>query len=263
MPVLIVAAALLGLAVGSFLNVVIHRVPLGQSLIAPASHCPGCDNPIRMHHNIPVLGWLMLGGKCADCGERISARYPIVEAITGLLFVVTTIDLAHLGLLAALPAYLFFLAAGIALAAIDLSVMRLPNAIVYPTYLAVTVLLGVASVVEGTVEPFIRAVIGGAALFAGFFILAFAKPGGMGFGDVKLAGIIGGVLGFLSYPALLIGTFAAFVIGSVLGLAVIAIRQSGRGTLVPFGPAMIAGALVALFATAPLVDLYHSVTLTA
>lgn len=263
MPLLLTAVALIGLAIGSFLNVVIHRIPLGQSLVTPASHCPTCDSAIRMRHNVPVFGWLLLRGRCADCAAPISVRYPAIEAITASLFVLTTLELARLNLLSALPAYLLFVSAGIALTAIDLSIMRLPNAIVYPTYASVAVLLGIAAMFEGSIEPFLRAVVGGVVLFVGFLALALAKPGGMGFGDVKLAGIIGGVLGFLSYPALLVGTFAAFVIGSLLGLAIIAVRQSGRGTLVPFGPAMVAGALVALFATAPLVELYHSVTLTA
>lgn len=263
MPLLIAAAALLGLAVGSFLNVVIHRVPRGESIVSPSSQCPGCSTTIRARHNVPLVSWLVLRGRCADCREPISIRYPAVEAATALLFVATTLDLASLHLLAALPAYLFFVAAGIALAAIDLSVMRLPNAIVYPTYVAVGVLLTIASLVEGSVQPALRAAVGAAALFAGFLALALIKPGGMGLGDVKLAGIIGAVLGFLSYPALLVGTFAAFVLGSVIGLVVIAARRSQDGHLVPFGPAMIAGALVALFATAPLVETYHSLALTA
>lgn len=263
MPVLFIAVALLGLAVGSFLNVVIHRVPLGQSLVAPASQCTGCASEIRIRHNVPVLGWLMLRGRCADCAAPISARYPLVELITGVLFVLTSIQVAALNQLAALPAYLFFIASGIALAAIDLSVLRLPNAIVYPTFVTIAVLFGAASLVEGTVEPLLRAAIGALALSAFYLALAIAKPGGMGFGDVKLAGVIGLVLGFLSYPAIVIGVFAGFVIGALVGIALIALRHAGRKTMVPFGPAMIAGALVAVFASAPLIDLYRTITLTA
>src|SRR5277367_6089083 len=113
-------SGILGLLVGSFLNVVVYRVPAGQSIVRPSSHCPNCGNPIRNRHNVPVLSWLALRGKCADCSKSISARYPIVEALTGALFVVVTIRLANLHIVAALPAYLYFAAAGLALAAIDL-----------------------------------------------------------------------------------------------------------------------------------------------
>ncbi len=256
MPVLYAAVALVGLAVGSFLNVVVYRLPRGESLSRPGSHCPACDAAVRTRHNVPVLGWLMLRGKCADCQAPISPRYLIVELVTAVLFVVTTVEVAHLHLLPALPAYLFFVAAGIALAAIDLDVMKLPNAIVYPSYIAVTVLLTTASFVSGTFEPLLRAAIGTVALFAFFLALAIAKPGGMGLGDVKLAGVIGAVLGFLSYPAVIVGVFAAFVIGGLVAAALLLARRAGRKTLVPFGPAMIAGALVALFASAPIVDAY-------
>ena len=258
MPVLLAAVLLLGLAVGSFLNVVIHRVPRSESLVRPGSHCPGCDAEIRNRHNLPVVGWLVLRGRCADCAAPISARYPAVELITALLFVATTVQLAQLHLLAALPAYLFFVSAGIALAAIDLDVQRLPNAIVYPSYLAMALLLTVASTVTGSFEPLVRAAVGGAVLFAFFLALAFANPKGMGLGDVKLAGVLGAALGFLSYPAIFVGTFAAFVLGGVIGAVLIIARRAGRRTLLPFGPAMVAGALIALFASGPLVDAYST-----
>ena len=169
MPILIAAVALLGLAVGSFLNVVIYRVPRGESLVRPGSHCPNCGEAVRTRHNLPVFGWLMLRGRCADCREPISVRYPLVELVTALLFVAVTVQLAHLGLLEALPAYLFFAAVGIALTAIDLDVMRLPNAIVYPTYFVLAALLTAASLLDGSLEPLVRAAIGAAALFA-FYI---------------------------------------------------------------------------------------------
>ena len=263
MPVLLAAMAFLGLAVGSFLNVVIHRVPRGESLVRPGSHCPGCDAEIRTRHNVPLVGWLVLRGKCADCAAPISARYPAVELVTAVLFVATTVQLAQLHLLAALPAYLFFVSAGIALTVIDLDVHRLPNAIVYPSYVAMAVLLTVASAVTGSVEPLIRAALGGAVLFTFFLALAFASPKGMGLGDVKLAGVLGMALGFLSYPAVFVGTFAAFLLGGLAGAALIVGRRAGRRTLVPFGPAMVAGALIALFASGPLIDAYSTFAHTA
>ena len=262
MPVLIGAVALLGLAVGSFLNVVIHRVPRGESLVRPGSYCPQCNAEIRTRHNLPVVGWLMLRGRCADCAAPISVRYPAVELVTAVLFVATTLQLARLHLLAALPAYLFLVSAGIALAVIDLDVHRLPNAIVYPSYLVMAVLLTVAGVATGSIEPVVRAAVGGATLFAFFLALALASPKGMGLGDVKLAGVLGAALGFLSYPAVFVGTFAAFVLGGLAGAALILARRAGRGTLIPFGPAMVAGALIALFASSPLVDAYATLAHT-
>lgn len=256
MPVLIAVVASLGLAVGSFLNVVIARVPAGESLVHPGSHCPHCSAAIRARHNVPVVGWLVLHGRCADCAEPISVRYPMVELVTALLFVATTVNVARLHLLSALPAYLFFVAVGVALTAIDLSVMRLPNAIVYPSYVVLAVLLTGASLVEGSVQPLARAAVGCVAMLAFFFALVLANPKGMGLGDVKLAGVVGAVLGFLSYPALVVGTFAAFVLGGLVGGVLLVSRRATGKTMLPFGPAMVAGALVAIFASAPLVDAY-------
>src|SRR3954464_9600506 len=116
---LLVVVAIFGLAIGSFLNVVIYRVPAGQSLISPGSHCPRCGAPVRNRHNVPVLGWLLLRGRCADCAAPISARYPFVELFTGVAFAAVTWRLADLDRLAGLPAWLYFTSIGIALAAID------------------------------------------------------------------------------------------------------------------------------------------------
>jgi leader peptidase (prepilin peptidase)/N-methyltransferase len=260
MALLIAAIALLGLAVGSFLNVVIYRVPLDQSLSHPPSRCPFCGHPVRHRHNVPVLGWVLLRGRCADCGTRISARYPLVELGTAVLFVAVTARLVHLHLLAVLPAYLFFCAIGIALSLIDLDVRRLPNAIVLPSYPVAALLLAGGALVERDASALIRAAIGGFALFAFYFALAFAYPAGMGFGDVKLAGIVGGVLAFLSYPSLVVGAFAAFLIGSIVGILTIVTGRGTGKTAIPFGPFMITGALVALFAAGPLGAFYSGIT---
>jgi leader peptidase (prepilin peptidase) / N-methyltransferase len=256
MPILIVGAALIGLAIGSFLNVVIHRVPLERSLSTPGSHCPACENPIRARHNVPVIGWLALGGKCADCATAISVRYPLVELATGLLFVAVTWQADRLDELPALPALLFFTAAGIALSLIDLDVKRLPNAIVLPSYPVIALLLTIAAVLADDPAALVRALIGGLALFGGYFALAFAYPAGMGFGDVKLAGIVGGVLGYLSYAALLVGAFAAFLLGGVVGVVVLLSRHGARKTALPFGPFMFAGTLIALFAGPQIAGVY-------
>jgi len=248
---------LLGLAVGSFLNVVIYRVPRGESVVSPASRCPGCGTPIRAHHNVPVLGWLILRGRCASCRTSISARYPLVELGTGLLFAALTWRLDRLGRLPAVPAYLWFGAVGIALALIDLELRKLPNAIVLPSYPVIAVLLTGAAVWQHDWWPLARAGLGTLALFGFYLLLVLVAPAGMGWGDVKLAGLLGGVLAYLSWSALLIGGFSAFVLGAAVGVAAMALGRAGRKTALPFGPFMIAGALLAIFSAGPLAGALH------
>jgi leader peptidase (prepilin peptidase) / N-methyltransferase len=256
MPVLIVAVVLLGLAVGSFLNVVVYRVPTGGSLIHPPSHCPCCGHPIRKRHNIPVLGWLMLRGRCADCRASISVRYPLVELVTALLFVAITLRIASLDLLPALPAYLYFAAIGIALTLIDIDCRRLPNVIVLPSYPVVLVLLASAAAWQHDLAALVRALVGTAALFGVYFLLAMVHPAGMGFGDVKLAGVLGAALAYLSYSALVVGAFAAFFIAALVGVVLIVSRRASRKTAIPFGPYMIAGSLLAMFFAEPIAQAY-------
>src|SRR5689334_18999387 len=145
-PMLLSIVGLLGLAVGSFLNVVIHRVPRQASLLSPRSECPQCKRPIRNRHNVPVLGWLLLRGRCADCGERISARYPLVEVGTAALFVAVA---ARFGWSWELPAYLYLAAIAVALAMIDLAEYRLPDAIVRPSYAVAAALLVPVALLAG------------------------------------------------------------------------------------------------------------------
>src|SRR3954447_12155432 len=252
---LLVLVGLLGLAIGSFLNVVIHRVPLGLSVVSPPSHCPGCGTGIRARHNVPVAGWLVLRGRCADCGTRISARYPAVELLTAVLFVLVTWRAVQLGQSAALPALLTFTALGIALSAIDLDTRRLPDALVLPAYPVLAVLLVAAAAARDDWAAAARAGLGAVALFGCFFAIALISPRGMGFGDVKLAGVIGFVLGYLSWPALVIGAFAGFFLGAVVGVVVIAVGAGTRKPALPFGPFMVLGALAALWLAAPGTDL--------
>lgn len=253
---LFVLVGVLGLVVGSFLNVVIHRVPRGESLVSPASHCPSCGTPVRPWHNVPVLGWLLLRGKCASCRAPISVRYPLVELVTAILFVAVAWRLGEMSLGSAIPAFLYFAAIGIALAAIDLDVRRLPNAIVLPSYPLLAVLIAVSAWWQGDWWSLGRAVLGGAALFAFFLAMVLVYPAGMGFGDVRLAGIVGGVMAYLSWGALLTGAFAGFLLGALTGIGLIAARRGGRRTAVPFGPFMIAGVFVALFFGDALSDWY-------
>jgi leader peptidase (prepilin peptidase)/N-methyltransferase len=251
----LVLAGVLGLIVGSFLNVVIQRVPRNESLLRPRSRCPHCESAIRLWHNVPVLSWLVLRGRCATCQASIGARYPLVELGTAALFVAVT---ARLGLTAELPAYLYLAAVGVALAVIDIDLLRLPNAIVLPSYAVGLLLLLPAAVAHGDWAAGLRALAAMTALWAFYFALAFAVPGGMGFGDVKLAGLLGLYLGWLGWGSVLVGTFAAFVLGGLVGVALMLLRRAGRKTAVPFGPHMLAGALLALLAGGPIAAWYGS-----
>jgi leader peptidase (prepilin peptidase)/N-methyltransferase len=251
-----VLAGLLGLAVGSFLNVVIYRVPANESVVRPASRCPHCDHEIRNRHNVPVLGWLLLRGRCFDCQAPISPRYPLVEAGTGIVFAAVTVRILDLHLAAALPAYLYFAAAAIALAVIDVDHKRLPDKITLPSYPVLAILLTVAAAAEHDWWSLARAAIGAAALFTFYFAIAFAYPAGMGMGDVKLAGLLGGVLAYLSWSALAVGAFGGFLLGAVGAVGVLATGRGGRKTAIPFGPFMIAAALLAVFVARPVADVY-------
>jgi leader peptidase (prepilin peptidase)/N-methyltransferase len=251
-----VFAGLLGLAIGSFLNVVIYRVPAGVSVVSPASRCPSCGTTIRNRHNVPVVGWLALRGRCYDCKAPISPRYPIVELLTGLLFAAVTLRILHLDLAWAVPAYLYFVAIGVALTMIDVDHKRLPDKIVLPSWLVVAALLTIASAARGEWDDLARAGVGAAALFALYFLLAFIYPAGMGFGDVKLSFVLGAVLAYLSWSAFAVGAFGGFLLGSLGGIVLLATRRGTRKSEIPFGPYMILGALIAIFVSSPIADAY-------
>jgi leader peptidase (prepilin peptidase) / N-methyltransferase len=202
-----------GLVVGSFLNVVIHRVPRDER----------------------------------------RTRVPLVEFATAALFGAVA---ARFGLTPALPAYLYLAAVAVALAVIDLEVRRLPNRIVLPSYLVGAVLLIAASGFSGDWPAVLRGLAAMAVLFAGYFALAWVYPGGMGFGDVKLAGLLGLYLGWLGWSAVWLGTLTGFLLGGLAGAVLLAARRAGRRTAIPFGPAMLAGALFAIFAAGPVAAWY-------
>ncbi len=236
---------LFGLVVGSFLNVVIWRVPRGESVVRPPSHCPQCDAKIRSRDNVPVVSWLLLRGKCHACRGTISVRYPLVELLVGVLFAAITVRFRHD--LALVPALLYLVAVGVALAMIDLDLRRLPNALTLPSYVVGAALLVTAALVDHQPVRLLHAAIGMAALYSFYFVLMMAKPGGMGFGDVKLAGVLGLYLGYLGWGALGIGAFLAFLIGGLAGVVLMFAGHAGRKSRIPFGPYMVAGALVAVF----------------
>ncbi|MBF4580461.1 A24 family peptidase [Frigoribacterium sp. VKM Ac-2530] len=247
------AAGLGGVLIGSFLNVVVYRVPAGMSISTPPSACPGCHTPIKARDNVPVLSWLALRGRCRSCRTAISARYPIVELATGLFFVVVAARIWPLGdvpteaapLVAALlelVAFLWLAGASVALAIIDVEHHRLPDAIVLPTYAVGLVLLGASSVLTGEWDALLRGVVGMAALFVFYLALALVKPGAMGLGDVKLAGVLGLWLGWLGWGELVVGAFAAFLLGGLFSIVLLATRRAQRTGGIPFGPWMLAGA---------------------
>jgi leader peptidase (prepilin peptidase)/N-methyltransferase len=245
------ALALLGgLVVGSFLNVVAYRLPLGESLVLPGSHCPTCGVPIKPYDNVPVLGWLLLRGRCRSCRTPISARYPLVEALTAVLAVVTVV-VKHSAADIALG--LVLVAVLVPIALIDLDKRIIPNKITLPA--------GIAAVAIGLVLAPGRVpeqLIAGAA--AGGFLLVFALvyPRGMGMGDVKLAGVLGLFLGRSVGVALLAGVLTGALFGAVV-MARLGVAE-GRKTAVPFGPFLAFGGIVALLAGPGIVHLYlHSV----
>ena len=249
--------ALIGLLIGSFLNVVIHRVPRGESVVSPPSACPNCKTAIRPRDNVPVVGWLLLRGKCRDCSHPISVRYPLVEAATAALFAVMAL---RFELDPVLPAYLYLAAVGLALALIDLDCKRLPDVLTLPSYPVAVVLLGAAAFFGSDSGSLLRALLGGLAMFAVYFALCFAYPAGMGFGDVKLAGVLGLYTAWLGWGAWAVGLFLGFFLGGIFGIALIAFKKGGRKTAVPFGPFMLLGALLAVLAGPELAQGYLDLT---
>ncbi|MDT0164776.1 prepilin peptidase [Actinotalea sp. AC32] len=251
----------LGLLVGSFLNVVVWRVPRGESVVSPPSACPRCGTRIRPWDNVPVVSWLVLRGRCRDCGAPIAARYPLVEAGTAVVFGLVA---WHVGPSWALPAYLYLGAVAVALALIDLDVHRLPDAIVLPSYPVLLALLALASWNPGGEADWsalVRAALGGVVLFVAYFALVVAYPAGMGFGDVKLAGVLGMGLAWLGWGSLAVGAFAAFLLGGLYSLALLATRRATRKSGIPFGPWMLLGAAVGVAAGEALFGAYLSLVL--
>lgn len=234
-------AALAGLLLGSFANVVVWRVPRGESVVSPPSACPRCGARIRWWQNVPVLSFVLLRGACGSCRAPISWRYPLVEIGMAGAFALTA---WWRGYAADLPAFLALAFVAVVLTLIDISHRRLPNAIVLPALPVFVALLAVT----GEWGSLLRAVAAGAALFAFYLAIALISPRGMGMGDVKLAALVGTALGWIGWGALLVGAFAAFVLGACGGLILIAVRGGSRKTAIPFGPWMLLGMAVGLVA---------------
>lgn len=244
------AAALFGAMIGSFLNVVVYRMPRGESLVRPRSRCPACGVAIKPYDNVPVLGWLWLRGRCRECGEPISLRYPAVEALTAALAVAVVL-FKHSAHDIALGLALVVILVPVAL--IDLEHRIIPNKITLAAaFLALAI--GLATRPSGVAEQLIAAVAAGGFLLV--FVLAY--PRGMGMGDVKLAAVLGLFLGRSVGVAILVGVLAGTLVGAAI-MARLGVSR-GRKTAVPFGPFLALGAVVALFAGPDIVHWYlHSV----
>lgn len=246
-PALILLAVTGGLIIGSFLNVVAYRLPRGESLVSPGSRCPSCETHVKPYDNVPVLGWLWLRGRCRSCHEPISARYPVVEAVTGTLYVAVVVakhdDPGQMALGLALVTLL------VPMTLIDLDVRLIPNRLLAPfAVLAIALTLAFDS------GALVESLVAGAAGFTFFLVAALLHPRGMGMGDVKLTGVLGLYLGRAIAPAIFIALIAGVVVGAVL-IARLGTAE-GRKAAVPFGPFLAVGALVALFAGDGMVDGY-------
>jgi leader peptidase (prepilin peptidase)/N-methyltransferase len=262
-----VVVGALGAVIGSFLTVVVHRVPAGVSVRNPPSACLTCAEPIRVFDRIPVFSWLLLRGRCRQCDSLVSVRNPLVELATLVIFAALTAwqwpavteapsTEEAVAAVIILVALLYFAAISISLTVIDCDTHRLPNAIVLPSYAVLGALLGSAALVAGAGERAAWAAAGAGILFAGYLSLALLSPRGMGMGDVKLAGVVGLMTGFSGVAALIVGTMAAFALGSLVSIALMLARRAGRDTRIAFGPWMLAGAWIGIVFGDPVVRWY-------
>ncbi len=243
----VVLAALGGLAIGSFLNVVAWRLPRHESLLHPGSHCPGCDVLIKPYDNIPVVSWLLLRGRCRSCGEPISIRYPLTEALTAVLYVAVVV--ARKGDATGIALGLVLVTLLIPVAWIDFDHQIIPNVL-----MAIGAVAALAITLIGDRSFIVEQLIAAAAAGGVFFVIAFLAPRGMGMGDVKLAGVLGLYLGRAVGPAV----FIAFLSGALVGLAIMARKgvADGRKTRVPFGVFLALGGVIALFVGDSIADTY-------
>ena len=232
----LVAVALFGLAIGSFLNVVIARLPERRSLWSPGSACPGCGAAIAWYDNIPVLSFLTLRGRCRACGAAISWRYPVIELATGAAFLAAY---AAFGPTRRFLAATLLLSALIAITAIDLRLQIIPDAITLPG-----ILVGVLSSVGTGAPPWLDAAVGVLVGGGVFFVIILVQPAGMGGGDMKLGAMLGA---FLGWKVLLFSLFVAVVGGGALAIVLLATGLRGRKDPVPFGPFLAFGGATGLF----------------
>ena len=234
-------AGILGLIIGSFLNVVIYRVPRGESIVSPPSHCPSCGQRVRFRDNIPVLSWLLLRGKCRDCRAPIPVRYPLIEALTAALF---AIIVARFGYNPVTVFRLLFAAAMVAIVFIDLEHQIIPDVITLPGFL-LGLAVAFAFGAPGPVDALLGALVGGGTLFAiGFAYERVRGIEGMGGGDVKLGLMLGA---FTGWEGALFTLMAASAVGAVVGGSLMLLRRAHGKTALPFGTFLAPAAILALF----------------
>ncbi|MFE6709709.1 prepilin peptidase [Streptomyces sp. NPDC057695] len=254
--VFVLMTGLLGLAVGSFLNVAVSRVPAGRSVLRPRSACPRCAAPIAARDNIPLVSWVLLGRRCRACRVPIPARYPLVEALTGVLFATEAL---RFGPSEVLPAALVLTAGLLALAACDAEHLLLPNRLLYPTLALTAACLLAAAAATGQWPSFGAAAACGIGAFAVFFALHRTRPAWLGFGDVRLAGLLGAGLGWFGPLHLIFGVLSGSAAGLVVGAGLMATGRATRRTRLPFGVFLAAGAIAALLVGDPVVRWYEGV----
>ncbi len=235
--------AVFGLVLGSFLSVVIYRVPRKESIVAPRSACPQCGATIEARDNVPVLSYVLLRGRCRSCGARISLRYPLLELATAALFAGASLRF-HAPYTAAVMALLFMVLEAVAV--IDIEHQIVPNRILYPSLVAFAVLVAVG-VAVGDDMGLVRAGLGFLAFGGGLLVVAVISPGGMGMGDVKLAALIGLVLGALGLRYVAVAAALAILAGGLGGIALMVFAGASRKAKIPFGPYLAAGAVAAAF----------------
>jgi leader peptidase (prepilin peptidase) / N-methyltransferase len=248
-----------GTIIGSFLNVVVHRVPIGESLVSTPSRCVSCEIPIKRRHNVPVLGWLWLRGRCAGCRAPISARYPLVELGTGLAFATFTVQF---GVSADLPAFLYLAAVAVALALIEFDAHEMPNSILLPSYVGGVLLLMPAGAVTGDWRAAGRGAAGMVILGFLYLTLAVTQPSVISAGAIKLAGLLGLYLGWLSWQALLVGAVGA-VLAAALGIRWIRGGRRITAAHQPIAALMVLAAAGAMFLSDPITHWYASLLLRA
>ncbi|HEX9854764.1 MAG TPA: prepilin peptidase [Acidimicrobiia bacterium] len=246
-------AALSGLAFGSFIHVVARRVPAKLSVVAPGSRCPLCEAPVRPRDNIPVLSYLILRGRCRDCGRPIGWRYPAAEIATAGLFAATVVVI---GTRWVLPAFLWFAGVTMALMITDLDHKLIPNRILFPGTAIATALLVAGSLLDGEPGMLLTAIAGAVAFFAILLALALVARGGFGYGDVKLGFLLGMFLGYERFSFVLAALLIAFFAGGIVSLLLVVTRLRSRKDAIPFGPYLILATYVVLARGPQLIDWY-------
>ena len=250
---LAVGCGLAGLGVGSFLSLLVLRVPRKEPVVGVASHCPACGAGVARRDLVPVVSWLVLRGRCRSCSAGVSARYPLLEVACAALFAATAV---RFGPSFVLPAYLVLGAALIALSAIDIEHRLLPSKIIFPTGYAVAVLLGLAALAEAEPRRIAWAAAGAAGSFALFFLLHVASPNGMAYGDVRLSLVLGMAVGWLGLGLVPLFLFVAFLTSAGFGVVYAVLSGKGLKAAIPFGPFLALAAEIAVFAGQPLVRSY-------